>query len=111
MTPEEVVQIQLDNYNQRNLDGYAAVFHPQITIRREQNGEPVLEGMAAMREFYANKRFNLPNLHCELKNRICIGNKVIDHELVFGVNDEPIEMVAVYTVVDNLITDLWFISP
>jgi hypothetical protein len=44
-------------------------------------------------------------------NRIALGNKVIDHERVWGVRDAPIEIAAVYEVVAGLIERVWFFAP
>ena len=37
-----------------------------------------------------------------------IGSKVIDHERVFGVQDAPMEIAAVYEVVGERIARVWF---
>lgn len=34
--------------------------------------------------------FNLPRLRAEIVNRIVLGDRVIDHERVWGVRDTPI---------------------
>jgi len=44
-------------------------------------------------------------------NRIVLGDKVIDHERVWGVRDTPIEVAAIYQVVGGLIERDWFFSP
>ena len=36
-----------------------------------------------------------------------LGNKVIDHEIIRGVREQPFEVAVVYKVVDSLIQTLW----
>ena len=52
---------------------------------RLPDATPVLVGKAAFAEHYRRNRFNLPALHAEVVSRMVIGNKVIDHERVHGV--------------------------
>ena len=45
-----------------------------------------------MRDNYKKLFSDSPNLHCEILNRIVLGNTVIDHEKVSGVRDlEPFD--------------------
>lgn len=37
-----------------------------------------------------------------------LGDKVIDHECIFGVQDTPMEIAAVYEVIEDRITRVWF---
>jgi hypothetical protein len=39
-----------------------------------------------------------------------IGNKVIDHERVTGVQDKPMEVAAIYEVTPRGIAKVWFLS-
>lgn len=106
-----VVQRQVEAYNRRDLDAFVAAYHDEVRIFRLPSATPSLTGKTALREFYARERFNLPALHAEIRNRIVLGNKVIDHEHVTGVGERPIEVVAAYEVQDGLITSVWFLYP
>jgi hypothetical protein len=56
-------------------------------------------------------RFQEPNLHARLLNRIVLGNTVIDHEMVtrtFAEGTGTLEMTAIYEVRDGLIARAWF---
>lgn len=107
-TPAEAaVQRQLDAYNARDLERFVAEFSPQVRVFRPPAAEPAIEGIDALRAFYAAERFNRPALHAELLGRMVIGNKVIDHERISGVRDAPFEMVVVYQVVEGRIATLW----
>jgi hypothetical protein len=51
-----------------------------------------------------------PDLHCELVNRIVLGNTVIDQERVTGFpGGNVIEAVAIYKVENGKIAKVYFI--
>ena len=110
-TAVEVVQRQVEAYNRRDIEAFVAAYHDEVRIFRLPSTTPAMVGKAALREFYATQRFNLPGLHAEVRQRIVLGNKVIDQEYVTGVCDPPLEVVAVYEVLGGLITTVWFLSP
>jgi hypothetical protein len=110
MEPGDIVQEQLEAYNARDLDRFAATYSSDIRIYRLPATEPAIVGQAQLRETYA-KRFSSPGLHATIVDRIVMGNKVVDHERVVGIKDVPIEAVAVYEVVDGLIRTVWFFHP
>ena len=111
MTAVDVVQRQLDAYNARDLDRFVAEFSDAVTMYRMPATEPAIVGKVRFAEFYATQRFNRPGLHAEIVNRIVLGNKVIDHERISGVQATPFEMVVIYEVTDNLIQQLWALRP
>ena len=110
MTPVEVVQRQLEAYNARDLEAFAATYADGIRIYRMPTADPSISGMEKLRETY-RARFASPGLHAEIVNRIAIGDKVIDHERVVGIKEHAIEAVAVYEVRDGLIQTVWFFYP
>ena len=110
MTSETPVQLQLDAYNAHDLQRFVAVYSDDIRVFRLPATEPILAGKAAFTDHYATQRFHLPGLRAEVVNRIVLGNKVIDHERVYGVRERPYEVVAVYEVADGLIRTVWFFS-
>jgi hypothetical protein len=110
MSPEAVVQHQLDAYNERSLERFVALYDEGVRVFRPPAPAPTMVGRAALADFYATQRFNLPHLHAQLVNRIVLGNKVIDHERVTGVGESAFEVAAVYEVVDGLIRTVWFYS-
>ncbi len=111
MTPADVVQRQLDAYNARDLAAFLATYSDTVTLYRLPASEPAVTGKAALGEFYATQRFNLPALHADLLGRIAMGNKVVDHEKIHGVRDAPFEAIAVYEVSAGLIARAWFFAP
>ena len=106
----DIVEEQLQAYNARDLDRFAATYSDDIRIYRMPATEPAMTGQAELRETY-RRRFSSPGLHAQIVNRIAIGNKVIDHERVVGIKATPIEAVAVYEVAGGLIRTVWFFYP
>ncbi len=102
------VQRQLDAYNARDLDRFLAEYADDIQVFRMPAAEPVLSGKKAFGEHYAKNRFNLPNLHARLVNRIVSGNIVVDHEDITGLPEGNLAAVAVYKVVNGRIQTVWF---
>jgi hypothetical protein len=109
--PTAIVQRQLDAYNARDLRAFVACYAPAVQVYRPPAAQPALAGRQALSDHYAAKRFNLPALRAELLGRIVVGHKVIDHERVFGVNEQPFEAAVVYEVdAQGLIAAVWFFN-
>ena len=111
MSAVDIVQRQVEAYNDRDLNRFVSAYSETITIFRMPSAEPSISGKLQLAEFYSTQRFNLPGLRAEIVNRIVLGDKVIDHERVSGVRDSPIEVVAIYQVAEGLIERVWFFSP
>ncbi|WP_398495401.1 nuclear transport factor 2 family protein [Variovorax sp.] len=108
MKPEDAVQRQLLAYNAKDLDAFVAEYAEDVRTFRPPAPEPVLVGREALRTYYRDHRFVLPELHAEVVQRMVVGNKVIDHERITGLAANAVEMVAVYEVIDGRIRNVWF---
>lgn len=108
MTPETLVQEQLDAYNAHDLVRFVAAYDDNIECFRPPSTEPFIKGKDALAAHYGSKRFNLPQLHAKLLHRIVLGNKVIDHELISGLNDTPLEAAVTFEIENDLIRRAWF---
>ncbi len=111
MTPVELVQRQLEAYNNRDLPLFLENFADDVRVFRLPLLEPSLSGKAQLAEFYATQRFNRSNLHAEILHRVVLGNKIFDHERIFGVQDKPFEVVVVFEIQNNLIQNMFSFSP
>jgi hypothetical protein len=107
-TVEGPVQRQLDAYNARDLERFVAEYADDVVVYRPPAAEPVITGKAALGAHYAKHRFNLPELHARLLNRIVSGNIVVDQEEVTGVPGGVMAAVAVYRVERGRIQAVWF---
>jgi len=108
MSAELPVQRQLEAYNARDLARFIAEYADDVQVFRPPAVEPVLSGKPAFAAFYASKRFNLPDLHATVVQRIVAGNKVVDHERITGIAPGIVEAIAVYEVKGELIAQVWF---
>jgi hypothetical protein len=103
-TPETIVQRQLDAYNARDIEALLATYASDAR-QYEHPGKLLATGAAEMRERMA-LRFQEPNLHARLLQRVVMGNIVIDHEEVSRTFPEGcgrVDMVAIYEIVDGKI--------
>ena len=110
VTPESVVQRQLDAYNARDIDALMATYADDIELY-EHPAKLLASGAAQVRERQA-VRLDEPNLHAKLIQRMVMGNMVIDQEVItrtFPEGTGRIELIATYLVQENRIAKAWFI--
>ncbi|MFS4468023.1 nuclear transport factor 2 family protein [Maribacter sp. 2210JD10-5] len=105
--PKTVVQQQLDAYNTRDIEGFLDTYADAISLYNFPDKKRS-QGKIQMREGYSKFFEATPDLHCELKNRIVIGNKVIDQERVTA-NGNTFSAVAIYEVNDGKIARVTFV--
>ena len=108
--PTAFVQRQLDAYNARDLERFVREYTQDVTVYRMPDPNPVIVGRAALAAHYRDNRFNLPELHATVVNRMVFGNKVIDQERVVGVPGAPLDVAAIYEVSEQGISKVWFVS-
>lgn len=108
MNPEHVVQRQLEAYNDRDIIGFMEVIDDNISVREFSSGAEIIKGYDACKTVYDALFEASPNLHSKVLTRTVFGNKVIDHEYITGRNGskQPIELVLIYEVNDEKITDI-----
>jgi hypothetical protein len=105
LTPEEVVQRNLDFYNNRDIEGFMASFTADIALHTFTDNTPTAVGLDAIRKIY-QELFDLsPRLRSTIIKRIVFANKVIDHESIVGRRGatDIYEVVLIYEVKGNRI--------
>lgn len=110
ITPESVVQCQLDAYNARDVDALVGTYADDAQ-QFEYPSTLLTSGTAQLRE-RITARFREPNLHARLLRRVVMGQMVIDHEEVtrtFPEGTGKLELVAIYEVRDGRIATARFI--
>jgi imidazolonepropionase-like amidohydrolase len=107
VTPEGLVQQQLNAYNARNIDAFLAPYSDSVVIY-DMSGEEMLRGKTMMLQSYSQLFKNVPELHCKLVNRMVVGNTIVDQEKVTGFNEKPLEAIAVYKVENGKIVKVYF---
>lgn len=110
ISPELVVQRQLERYNARDLEGFLATYADDATIfDLPATGKPSIDGKAAMRKVYGALFERFPSLHCRGAQRMVEGRFVIDQEVCsMDPAKPPFHAAATYEVVDGLIKRVWF---
>ncbi|QDQ27155.1 hypothetical protein FNU76_12705 [Chitinimonas arctica] len=107
MTPEQYAQAQLERYNAHDLTGFLALYGEDIEVY-DFPSELRMRGKAAIRERYERILFPGSTVHARVDQRIVVGNRVIDHEIVTG---HPLvgdcALVVIYEVGATGIEKMW----
>ena len=98
---ESIVQAQVDAYNARDLEGFLGFYSAEIQVE-DGLGQVMMPNLDAMRGLYGQLFAQSPDLCGEIKNRIVVGDFVIDEEKITGVKlegfPETLHAVAIYRV-------------
>jgi len=104
----DIAGAQLDAYNAQDLEKYMTYFTEDCVVSG-LNGTPTETSRDAIKARYAKAFAQFPQNKAELKNRIAVGNTVVDHELVIRApGGEQFEIIAIYTFRDGLIARVDF---
>jgi uncharacterized protein (TIGR02246 family) len=104
----DIAQKQLNAYNAQDLDTYVSFFAEDCVVSG-LNGMPTETSRDAIKTRYAKAFAQFPQNKAELKNRIAVGNSVVDHELVIRApGGEQFEIIAIYTFKDGQISRVDF---
>lgn len=104
MSPESVVQTQLDAYNAKDIEGLLEAYAPdaaQFTL----HGDRLAKGGEELRVRFL-QRFAEPDLYARLLSRTVVGSVVVDFESItrnFPEGLGTIEMLCIYQVRDGRI--------
>jgi len=104
----DIAQKQLDAYNAQDLDTYVSFFAEDCIVSG-LNGAPTETSRDAIKARYAKAFAQFPENKAYLKNRIAVGNTVVDHEkVVRAPGGEEFEIIAIYSFRDGLIARVDF---
>ncbi len=109
VSPEILVQQQLNAYNNRDIEAFLAPYSDSVEIF-EFPAKLLSKGKEKMRADYAGMFRGVKALHCKLVNRVVEGNTVIDHESVTGFGPNPLKAVAIYKISKGKIQQVYFIQ-
>ncbi len=107
VSPRHIVEKQLEAYNARDIEGFAATYSENVELFNYPN-VPIGKGKVNLIKTYKAFFESTPDLHCEIKSRIVIGNKVIDEEYL-TMNGQNFTAVAIYEVENGKIAKVTFI--
>ncbi|MFK7749900.1 MAG: nuclear transport factor 2 family protein [Kordia sp.] len=105
-----LVQKQIDAYNAKNIDTFAATFSDDVIFYNFPK-EVNFKGIAKVREVFSTLFKNNPDLYCTIEDRIVVENTVVYHEKVqFKKNTPIVSFVVMYKVLNNKITEVYFLE-
>ena len=99
MSPEQVIQKQVEAYNSRDIESFVACHHLNVKLYTFPESTPFAVGQDRIKEIYSDVFDSSPTLHTKILNRMSFGNTVIDHEIVTGRKGiDRLELIAIYQV-------------
>ncbi len=106
---ESIVDQQLAAYNQGDFPVFAACYHQDI-VSYDLETSKLLPHLSGPNFFahYRQKFIENPKLHCEVVQRMCHHNLVIDKEIVSDYQNQQHSELVIYEVKDGLISKMWF---
>ncbi len=108
-TPLALVQRQLNAYNVGNINAFLEPYADDVELY-DFPGKLLGKGKNYMRLNYAKMFNKLPDLHCEVKERIIQGNTIIDKEKISGTGNDIFEATAIYEIENNKIRRVYFVQ-
>ena len=103
LSVEQVVQSNLEAYNNRDLEKFMSWFSEDIELYNFSEMKLIASGKPAIEKLYKELFAVSPNLHSTVLKRIVFDNKVVDHESIVGRkgDSEVHEIVMIYEVKDG----------
>ncbi len=109
LSPEEIVQKQLEAYNAKDLDAFLALYSNNVKAFNFPDKE-IFSGIKSMRAGYEAFFKENPNLLCVVLQRMILNNTVIDHENITGLaNGKEINTIAIFKIENGKINRIYFI--
>ena len=103
-----LAQAQLDAYNARDIEAFLIPYADSVEVYTFPS-ELQYTGKDKMRARYAEMFAKTPELHCELVNRIVLGNTVVDQERVQRGGGKISEVIAIYKIENGKIVKVFFV--
>lgn len=108
LAAEAVVQKQLEAYNARDIEAFLAVMADDCVATDAVSGAVLCSGKEQLRARYS-ERFQTP-VHSELLGRLCLGNVVVDREIITGLpGAAAADCLATYHCQGGLIRRMEFV--
>lgn len=108
-SPVAIVQRQLNAYNNRDVEGFLETYSDDAVLFNFP-AEVRTSGKDKLRERYTEMFAKTPELHCEILERMVLGNTVIDHERITGKAGGTVEAIGIYKIANNKIVEVRFIQ-
>lgn len=105
---EALVQQQVNAYNARDIEAFLEPYAEEVQVYNYP-GQWQYTGKETMRTRYWEMFEKTPQLHCEIVERIVLGNVVIDQERITGRAEGLRRAVAIYTIEAGKIARVEFV--
>ncbi len=107
----DLVQGQLDAYNNFDVETFCTFYHQDIQVYSLLDNKLLTSGMNDFRASYEKLFKHFPDQECILKSRLIKDNSIVDEELIIGRPTHPdgLKAIAIYGFQDALIDRVWFI--
>jgi imidazolonepropionase-like amidohydrolase len=112
-TPEDVVQRQVNAYNARDVEAFAATYAPGVTIRTLPETTVTVSGRKALADRYGEAFRQRADVGVAITSRAVDGPFVIDQETFvhrWDASRTRFAGTAIYEVKDGLIRTVWFLK-
>ncbi|WP_158995394.1 nuclear transport factor 2 family protein [Mucilaginibacter sp. L196] len=108
MTIEQVVEKQMQAFDNRDIESMMAVFNDDIKIISFSDNKTLIDGFEECEKMYSDLFEHSPKLYAEIINTIIFENKAIVHEFIFGRNgsDKKTEQVIIFEVENEKISKI-----
>jgi hypothetical protein len=100
---------QLKAYNSKNLEEFIVNFSEDIKVY-EFPEKLLYEGKDQFRLFYSQRFLYSNLLNCIINNRIILNEIIVDHEIIHGIIENPVEVIVLYSFKNNLIFRIDFLK-
>jgi len=110
ITPEALIQKQVDAYNAHDLEAFVACYGEAIEFRTMDGKVGPEKGLVSLRKGYADLFRRFPDLKVKILKRISQGAFVIDQEQAEGMGPNPVTVTAIYETAQGKIIRVWFID-
>jgi hypothetical protein len=107
-SPADLAQAQLEAYNAKDLEAFCACYSEDVQVWRMPAAAPRTVGLTAFRESYRTGPFAQPQVQAEVRERLLMGQTVVDHEWVHGRGPEPQQVMVVYRCRAGRIAEVYF---
>ncbi|KGL61719.1 nuclear transport factor 2 family protein [Polaribacter sp. Hel1_85] len=94
---EAIVQKQFDTWNEKDIDNFVKTFSADVKVYEFQN-KIYVDGQKQLHDIFSELFTRSPDLHCEISNRIIIGNIIIDKEVISDKMEDNHEAIVIYEV-------------
>lgn len=108
LSPAQIVDAHIAPFNNADLEGFAGAFAEDAVVSHFP-ANTMYVGREKLKENYARFFKNNKSWNVEVKNRIVLGNQVIDEEIA-TVNGKPTRQVTIYETKNGLIQSMTFIG-